>query len=233
MTSTSVKPGVLEQLGQGTVGAESANGPGTSGSGGSAWPSSMSALARDRRPRVALRARPRRPARRGLRPAARAGSPAPPPPGSTASMIPQRTSTASTLAVSRSIHSSSSWRNSTLSMPASAARRRATSIIGSAPSLEMSVPPGLTSSAAMKPVSPGPAASSSTRWPGCRSSDSTIATETGMPQSRTRSARLPQPPAAVSHVSRVSGAQLLGVGGRHTTQVIRRACPRPAGPIAG
>ena len=81
-------------------------------------------------------------------------------------MIPQRTSTASTLAVSRSIHSSSSWRNSTLSMPSWAARARATSIIGSAPSEEISVPPGRTSSAAMKPVSPGPAASSSTRWPG-------------------------------------------------------------------
>src|ERR1700722_19165947 len=137
--------------------------------------------------------------------------------GSTTSMIPQRHSTASTAAVGRSIHSSSSCANSTLSVPVCAARARATPSIASAPSLEIRVPPGRISSAAMKPVSPGPAASSSTRWPGCSASPSIIATETGIPHARTRSARLPHPWAADSHIWRLaarcsSGSTALTVG---------------------
>ena len=51
-------------------------------------------------------------------------------------------------------------------MPSSRARSRATLSIGSTKSEQMSVPPGAISSAAIRPVSAGPAANSSTRWPG-------------------------------------------------------------------
>ena len=66
----------------------------------------------------------------------------------------------------------------------------------SAKSELMSVPPGAMSSAARKPVSPGPAASSSTRWPGWGSIASTSQPETGRNAACIRSRCVPQPAAA-------------------------------------
>ena len=76
--------------------------------------------------------------------------------------------------------SASIWRKRTLVIPSCSARSCAAVIISGAKSEEISVPVGAICSAARKPTSPVPAASSSTSWPGCSSSASTIHTETGI-----------------------------------------------------
>ena len=76
-------------------------------------------------------------------------------------------------------------------------------------------PPGAISSAARKPVSPTPAASSSTRWPGCGSIASTSHCETGIAAAWKRALRRCQPSAARSQRSRTaarssSGSSVVG-----------------------
>ena len=68
----------------------------------------------------------------------------------------------------------------------------------------ISVPPGWISSAARKPVSPMPAASSSTVWPGWGSIASTIQVETGIALLRSQSACASQPSAVVAQRRRFS-----------------------------
>ena len=85
----------------------------------------------------------------------------------------------------------------------------------SAASVQMSVPPGRISSAARKPVSPGPAASSSTRWPGWSRACSSIHADTGIPNSRMRSACLPHPAAARSQRATISASQRVGIRAGH------------------
>ena len=67
--------------------------------------------------------------------------------------------------------------------------RCAASTIASASSVMIAFPPGATSSAASSPVSPAPAASSSTRWPGCRCAASDSHCETADRVARKASAR--------------------------------------------
>ena len=123
--------------------------------GSSAWPSATSARSGSS-PRGCARARPTPPARAGRRDAAPAASPAARRPGRRSASPPSGTGPRRRSAVGRSIHSSSRRGNSTLSIPSSRARSRAISSIASAPSLEISDPPGMISSAARNPVSPGP-----------------------------------------------------------------------------
>src|ERR1700758_1764542 len=119
--------------------------------------------------------------------------------------------------------------------------------MASAPSLETSVP-GRMTSAAIRPVSPGPAASSSTRSPGASAAARIIASETGIPHSRTRSASRPQAPAAVSQASRLAARcswgsdeltprslsvlRLLGFGRQLTGQLAERLLDLGAHPLA-
>ena len=89
-------------------------------------------------------------------------------------------------------------------IPSRSARACATVIISGTKSEEMSVPPGAICSAARKPTSPVPAASSSTSWPGWSSSASTIQTETGIVAAAMRSACAPQPRACRPQRARLS-----------------------------
>ena len=66
------------------------------------------------------------------------------------------------------------------------------------------MPPGWICSAARKPTSPVPAASSSTSWPGWRSSASTIQTDTGIVAAAIRSAWALQPRACAPQRARLS-----------------------------
>ena len=112
-------------------------------------------------------------------------------------------------------------------MPASAARRRATSIIGSAPSLEMSVPRADQLGGHEARVT-GTGGQLQHPLPGLEGKrlDHRQA-ETGMPQARTRSARLPQPAAARLPRLAGDGAQLVGVGGSHIRSLSSGVPRRP------
>ena len=88
---------------------------------------------------------------------------------------------------------------------------RAASTIASAPSVLISLPPGRRSSAARRPVSPGPAASSRTVWPGC---GSTASTQPGRDPAAARciaSRVAAQPAAAPLPALAALGAEGLGV----------------------
>ncbi len=98
------------------------------------------------------------------------------------------------LAASTSIEVSASiCLKRTLRSPSASARSCATLSISGTKSEQISVPPGSISSAARKPVSPGPAASSSSVSPGCGPSASTIQVATGIVARRSWSARTPHP----------------------------------------
>ena len=76
----------------------------------------------------------------------------------------------------------------------------------------MSSPVGATSSAARKPVSPVPAASSSSVCPGCGSSASISQAETGIVLVRSWSRRASQPAACAPHRLRLSMRKSSGTG---------------------
>ena len=101
------------------------------------------------------------------------------------SMIPKRHITASTLRSGRSLRCASIVRNSTFPSPRAAAPRRAASTMADPRSVEINLPAAPIRSAARKPVSPGPAASSSTVCPGCGSIRSTSHSETPRCDSKT------------------------------------------------
>ena len=79
--------------------------------------------------------------------------------------------------------------------------RRAASTISGATSVEISSPPGWSRGSAGKPTSPGPAASSSTRCPGCGSSSSTIRADSAAVERAKRSRRRSQPAATLRQAS--------------------------------
>src|ERR1700722_6364658 len=120
------------------------------------------------------------------------------------------------LATGRSIHSAFRTWNSTLLRPRASARSRAPTSIASAWSETITPPIGATSSAASMPVSPRPAASSSTRSPGCGTVASIIQCETGAPNSRIARCWRAQPEAASSQLRRLSsrcsfGSKLIAI----------------------
>ena len=118
--------------------------------------------------------------------------------GSSSSMYPKRQMTASTDAVGRSIHSACMLRSSTFVAPTSSACSRAAATMLSEPSVMSTLPPGATICAASSPVSPSPAASSSTRCPGWGWIASTSHCDTGSIARWKFSRVAVQPPAMVS-----------------------------------
>src|SRR5271165_5452265 len=118
--------------------------------------------------------------------------------------------TTSTLATGRSIHSALRTRNSTLLRPSAIARSRAPESIASARSETITPPIGATSSAANMAVSPRPAASSSTRSPGCGPIASIIQCETGALNSRIARCWRVQPDAASSQFCKLASRWALG-----------------------
>ena len=89
-------------------------------------------------------------------------------------------------------------------IPSRSARAWAAVIISGTKSEEMSVPPGAICSAARKPTSPVPAASSSTSCPGWSPSASTIQTDTGIVTRAIASACALQPGACAAQRARLS-----------------------------
>ena len=115
-------------------------------------------------------------------------------------------------------------------MPSSAARALATSSIGSATSVMTIVPIGCSSSAARRPVSPGPAASSSIFRPGCGSTRSTSHCETGSAAAWNTARCAPHPAAARSQRSVICARSSSGVShARQPTQKLPRGRPRQRG----
>ena len=109
------------------------------------------------------------------------------------------------LAASRSmLVSASICLKRTFSTPSSSARRCAVCSMSGEKSELISVPPGWISSAARSPVSPVPAASSSSVSPGCGLIASIIHAETGMYAVRSSSRRASQPAAASDQRLRLS-----------------------------
>ena len=100
--------------------------------------------------------------------------------------------------------------STTSSSPSSAARAFAASTIFRAPSVEMSFPPGRRRSAAWKPVSPGPAASSMTVWPGCGSIAAMSQSLTGCAARWKASRAFAQPAAPSSQRPRLAARKVSG-----------------------
>ena len=209
------------------AGSRQANWPGASGAGGSAAPIRTSswlgtedhALSSGPVHAASATVPPGLSTRRVSRSAA---------PGSASSMYPQRQRTPSTSAVGRSIHSASMTLNSTLVICSSAARARATSIMPSETSLRIIVPMGCSSSAARSPVSPGPAASSSMRRPGCGSTRSTSHCETGSAAAWKTARCAPQPRAERSQRSVICARS---ASGSLMPGAYAGACPRASAEV--
>ena len=203
------EPGVLEQALQ-PLGRRQREHPGRVGSGGRVWPSLIMA-----RPGIVAHGFSPPGPRRRPPPSPRASAPA-------ASRAPRRridgehdSPPAQDRVYARGPASRSTrarCANSTLSIPSRRPAPRRLPIILRESSLQTSVPPGLISSAARKPVSPGPAASSRTRCPGPSAACSIIQADTGIPNCRISSALLPHPFDARSHLSAFSARSVSGRG---------------------
>src|SRR3954454_1759524 len=117
--------------------------------------------------------------------------------------------------------------NSALSIPSSSARRRATSSISSEASVLISLPRGLTSSAPIRPVSPGPAASSRIVCPGWGSTWSTSQRDTAAPDAWKDSRWRSQPEAAPPQRSRDRARY--SSGSSSTCRTLLEREPHPGG----
>src|SRR5690242_19842625 len=122
--------------------------------------------------------------------------------------------------------------NSTLSRPSSSARRRATSSISCDASVLISLPPGRTSSAAISPVSPGPAASSRTVCPGCGSTWSTSHVDTTAADACIAARRRSQPAAAPPQRSRERARNSSGSSSTPGTLLLREPNASGLGEVA-
>ena len=185
--------GLLEQLAH-ALGVAERERPGRRRGAGRRGEAALDQLARRAAaPTGCARSRPTPPARRARRGAARAGSRRAPRRGRPSACSPsgtarRRRSPPAGRSIRRSAPGTRRW-----SARARAARARAPSSIASAWSEMITPPVGATSSAASMPVSPSPAASSSTRSPGCGAIASIIQCDTGAPNSRISSWRRTQP----------------------------------------